>query len=183
MDVAESRSLSEEDYEKEKAFGRMLYDNFEEKTANVTVYGFAGTTRLIVPFEASFEEGKDLLSDADGQRFGTNIFLAVQTCDTALQPLDDGRQKLIVLMTDGDDQSGNSNEELVDASATLKAQGVTISTVGIANSTSTYCPCEYDEELLRAMSSKKQNGEDLFYCKISVRFTVQPHVFFRRSLI
>lgn len=176
-----SPSVSDAGWEQEKAFASVLYDNFEEKTANLTIYRFSAFPRVIVPFDSSFAEGKDILGDTDRLGFGTNILAAVETCGMALRPLEDGRQKLIVLMTDGSDESGNSDKELLEASATLKQQGVTISTIGISVSLSadcpcSTCPCPYDEELLKAMSSKNNDGGDLFYGTASQRFTPILHI-------
>lgn len=167
---AESGSLSISGFNQEKAFARILYDNFDEKTARIAIYAFSYSPRIIVPFNSSFEEGRDILNSTETFLGGTDILEAVTECGSALQPFDNGRQKLIILMTDG---QGGSESSLINASATFKAQDVTISTVGVSQSG---LPSQFDEELLRNMSSKKKNGDDLFYGKVLLRCFLLIHL-------
>jgi von Willebrand factor type A domain len=166
----ESSSISDAETRLAKVFAARLYDNVDENTTRVAVVAFATGTRSVVSIAASFEEGRwtllydDLYRRAAG---GTDILSGMDACASQMAPLDDGREKLLVLVSDG---QCCGYDALVTASGALKNQSVLVATVGVTHGPVPPLDARSgpggstpDEAALRAMASKNGDGEDLFF--------------------
>jgi Ca-activated chloride channel family protein len=110
----------------------------------VGLVAFAGTAFLQTPITLDYGAFHDSLNALDTNiipRGGTNITSAIQEAQAALQRRP-GSDKILILVTDGEDLEGDS---LVAAKAAAKQDGLKIFTVGVGSANGDLIPLPADQ--------------------------------------
>ncbi|HEX3397553.1 MAG TPA: VWA domain-containing protein [Steroidobacteraceae bacterium] len=120
---------------------KLAIDDFAEKLEGdaVGIVAFAGTAFLACPITLDYGAFHETLSAIDTNtipRGGTNISSAIQTAQAALRRRP-GSDKILILVTDGEDLEGSAFEA---AEAAAKADGLKIYTVGVGTAAGDLIP-------------------------------------------
>ena len=120
---------------------KLAIDDFAQKLDGdaVGIVAFAGTAFLACPVTldyGAFHESLGAVDTSTIPRGGTNISAAIQVAQAALRRRP-GSDKIVILVTDGEDLEGNAFET---AQAAAKADGIKIYTVGVGTAAGDLIP-------------------------------------------
>ena len=120
---------------------KLAIDDFAKKLDGdaVGIVAFAGTAFLACPMTldyGAFHESLDAIDTNTIPRGGTNISSAIQAAQAALRRRP-GSDKILILVTDGEDLEGNALEA---AQTAAKADGLKIYTVGVGTAAGDLIP-------------------------------------------
>jgi Ca-activated chloride channel family protein len=114
----------------------------------VGIVVFAGDAHVWVPLTTDYAWAKNKLPGIRPELMtnqGTNIALAIEKCMTSFD-MDNGVNKAIIVMSDGEDHEGGAEE----AAAVARENGVVVSTVGMGTTNETPIP-EYERGVLTGL--------------------------------
>lgn len=129
-----SKDVNPSRMEKGKLLADKLITSFVSNRVGLIV--FAGQPFLQMPVTTDLSSAGmyiDNISAADVPEGGTNIGAALQLCDSTLN-LHEKRNKIIVLISDGEDQDNKAEKEAND----LHKDGITVFTIGVGTAAGSY---------------------------------------------
>ena len=121
----------------------------------IGLYDFSGSNRTNVPLTSNKSTITQAIQGLDTPRYGdgTNYTLGLTGAENILKASEEGRQKFIVFISDGEPKNGKNG---IDVSKKLIEQGVTILTVGVDVDSS-------GAKALKKISSKDKNDNPYYY--------------------
>ena len=121
----------------------------------IGLYDFSGSNRTNVPLTSNKSTITQAIQGLDTPRYGdgTNYTLGLTGAKNILKDSEEGRQKFIVFISDGEPKNGKNG---IDVSKKLIEQGVTILTVGVDVDSS-------GAKALKKISSKDKNDNPYYY--------------------
>ncbi len=142
-----SRSMSTPDVRPNRlARAKLAIDDFTTLLDGdaVGIVAFAGTAFLVCPITldyGAFHESLGAIDTHTIPRGGTNISLAIEAAQAALRRRP-GSDKILILVTDGEDLEGNA---LTAARAAAQSDGLKIYTVGVGTAAGELIPIPPDQ--------------------------------------
>ena len=117
---------------------------------------FAGTSHLYLPLTGDYDAARLFVNAVDTEMIrtqGTSMSEALYTALNAF-PEEEQKHRLLILMSDGEDQEGKA----VEVAKELNAQGVVIHTVGVGTAAGSLIPV-FDEQRGRTDYKKDRGGK------------------------
>jgi Ca-activated chloride channel homolog len=142
-----SRSMSAPDIKPNRLTrAKLAIDDFAKQLDGdaVGIVAFAGSAFLACPITLDYGAFHESLSAIDTKtipRGGTNISTAIQAAETALRRRP-GSDKILILLTDGEDLEGNAEDA---ARAAFAADGLKIYTVGVGTAAGDLIPVPQEQ--------------------------------------